>query len=164
MKSDIFKLLSKNSNPNKPKKSSKLENFFQSKKSQNSERLERMKNSVHKTLEKDFSIEKNLVKEKIKKLAENSNKESKAIKNLKIDLFNSASKKNFNDPLDDLYIPKSRREFSSDINNFSSSSSNWNKNNKETDLNFYGEDKKVLSFGETFSNYKAKSFIENFAK
>lgn len=159
MKSDIFKLFSKNTISNKSKKSSKIENLFQSKKSHNSERLERMKSSVHKTLERDFSIEKNISKEKMKKLVENSNKESKTIKNLKIDLFNSASKKNLNDPLDDLYIPKTRREFVSDINFFSSSSSNWNKTNREADLNFYGEDKRGLSFGETFSNFKVKSIL-----
>jgi len=160
MKSDIFKLLSKNPNTNKSKKSSKIENLFQSKKSHNSERLERMKSFVHKTLEKDFSMEKNLLKEKMKKLVENTNKESKSIKNLKIDLYNSASKKNLNDPLDDLYIPKTRRELISDINFFSSSSSNWNnKTKREADLNFYGEDRRVLSLGETFSNFKVKSIL-----
>jgi hypothetical protein len=160
IKSDIFKLLSRNSKPNK--KYSKLENFFTTKKSLNSERLERMKSSVYKSLEKDLSIEKNIVKEKMKKIVESSTRESKAVKNLKNDLYMSASKKNLISSIDDLYLPTYRRELI-ESKNFSPSlsSSNWNKSKQDDLLN---DERKNKNFGETFSSFKAKSFIDVFSK
>ena len=122
-----------------------------------------MKNSVHKTLERDFSLEKNLIKEKMKKFAESCNRESKSIKNLKNSLYKSASKKNLLDPMDDLFLPSHKRELVQS-KNFSPnvSSSNWNKSKQEEF--FLAEEKRSKNFGETFSSFKPKSFIEVFTK
>lgn len=121
-----------------------------------------MKSSLNKTLERDFSLEKNMLKEKMKKIAEISNRDSKAIKNLKNDLHKSASKKNLLDPMDDLYLPSYRREYV-ESRNFATSlySSNSNINRQD---NLYGKEKKNANFGETFSSFKSKSFVEVFSK
>ncbi len=135
-----------------------------SKKSPTTERVQRLKSSVSKVLERDLSFDKHLGKEKMKKIVENSQRESEAVKNLKNGLYKSASMKNKNDEFFDelCTLTLNRNSYENKMYN---SSANWNRNNRNLDYsaNFYGEEK-TKSFGQTFSNLKLKSSYEMFAK
>lgn len=125
-------------------------------KSPTTERVKRLKSVVCKVLERDLSFDTNLEKEKMKKIVENSQRESQALKNFKNELYKSPSKKKISDEFEELYTWKfNRNSYEKKIMN---SSANWNRNNGNLDysVNFYG-DEKTKSFGQTFSNLKLKS-------
>ena len=99
----------------------------------------------------------------MKKIVENSQRESEAVKNLKIGIYKSATMKNKNDEFDELCNSTFNRN--SYENKMFNSSANWNRNNRNLDYsaNFYREEK-TKSFGQSFSNLKLKSSYEMFAK